>query len=58
MDTFPVVKRQDEAAHGDAYRTKDLILDVYDRMEEARATGGECRTVLDPPPGKGPRHPA
>lgn len=58
MDTFPVVKREDEAAHGGAYRTKDLVLNIYDRMEEARATGGEYRTVLDPPPGKGPRHAA
>ncbi|WP_217137110.1 Eco57I restriction-modification methylase domain-containing protein [Streptomyces sp. AC558_RSS880] len=58
METFPVVQREDEAAHGGAYRTKDLILDVYDRMAEARATGGEYRTVLDPPPGEGPRHEA
>ncbi|MEW2075324.1 DNA methyltransferase [Streptomyces sp. NPDC013433] len=58
METFPVVKREDEAAHDGAYRTKDLILDVYDRMAEARATGGEYRTVLDPPPGEGPRHEA
>ncbi|MFH8869430.1 Eco57I restriction-modification methylase domain-containing protein [Streptomyces griseus] len=58
MDTFPVVKREDEAAYGGAYRTKDLILDIYDRMEEARVTGDEYRTVLDPPPGKGPRHAA
>ncbi|MEU9847851.1 DNA methyltransferase [Streptomyces sp. NPDC047985] len=58
MDTFSVVRREDEAAHGGAYRTKDLILDIYDRMNEARATGDEYRTVLDPPPGKGPRHAA
>ncbi|MEU6879970.1 DNA methyltransferase [Streptomyces sp. NPDC046712] len=58
MDTFPVVKRESEAVHGGAYRTKDLILDIYDRMEEARVTGDEYRTVLDPPPGKGPRHEA
>lgn len=58
MDTFPVVKREDEAVHGGAYRTKDLILDIYDRMEEARVTGDEYRTVLDPPPGQGPRHEA
>ncbi|MFF3014026.1 Eco57I restriction-modification methylase domain-containing protein [Streptomyces sp. NPDC057939] len=55
METFPVVQREDEATHG-AYRTRDLILDVYDRMEEARATGGTYQTLLDPPPGKGPRH--
>ncbi|MFE7194587.1 Eco57I restriction-modification methylase domain-containing protein [Kitasatospora sp. NPDC057541] len=58
MDAFPTVKKRDEAAHGGAYRTKDLILDIYDRMEEARETGDEYRTVLDPPPGKGPRHEA
>lgn len=58
METFHVVKREDEAAHDGAYRTKDLILDIYDRMGEARVTGGEYRTVLDPPPGDGPRHEA
>ncbi|MFJ1734137.1 Eco57I restriction-modification methylase domain-containing protein [Streptomyces sp. NPDC088254] len=58
MDTFSRIKSDDEAALGGAYRTKNLILDLYDRMEEARATGDEYRTVLDPPPGKGPRHAA
>ncbi|MFC9861999.1 MULTISPECIES: Eco57I restriction-modification methylase domain-containing protein [unclassified Streptomyces] len=57
MDTFPVVKREDEAVHG-TYRTRDLILDAYDRMEEARSTGGAYQTLLDPPPGHGPRHDA
>ncbi|MEU1516875.1 DNA methyltransferase [Streptomyces sp. NPDC005811] len=57
MDTFPVIKRKDEAAHG-TYRTKDLILDVYDRMAEAQRTGTPYQTLLDPPPGQGPRHPA
>ncbi|GAA2453722.1 Eco57I restriction-modification methylase domain-containing protein [Streptomyces macrosporus] len=56
MDTFLVVKREDEAAHDGTYRTKELILDIYDRMAEARATGREYRTVLNPPPGQGPRH--
>lgn len=55
METFPVVKREDEAAHG-TYRTRDLILDIYDRMAEARETGHAYQTVLDPPPGEGPRH--
>lgn len=31
MDTFPIVKRKDEAAHGE-YRTKRLILEAYDRL--------------------------
>ncbi|MBD9730597.1 N-6 DNA methylase [Streptomyces sp. H28] len=57
MDTFSRLKSDEEAVFG-TYRTKDLILDVYDRMAEARVTGGEYRTVLDPPPGEGPRHEA
>ncbi|AQT71443.1 Eco57I restriction-modification methylase domain-containing protein [Streptomyces sp. fd1-xmd] len=57
MDTFPTVRKREEALQG-AYRTKGLILDIYDRMENARAAGDEYRTVLDPPPGKGPRHEA
>lgn len=31
MDTFPIIKRKDEAAHGE-YRTKRLILEAYDRL--------------------------
>ncbi|ONI92382.1 hypothetical protein ALI22I_04380 [Saccharothrix sp. ALI-22-I] len=56
MDTFPIVKRKDEAAFGE-YRTKRLILDVYDRMQKAIDAGGDYRTILDPPPGQGERHP-
>ncbi len=37
LDTFPIVKRKDEAAFG-TYRTKDLILAAYDAMSEAQAT--------------------
>lgn len=38
MDTFPIVKRKDEAAFG-TYRTKDLILAAYDAMAEATSSG-------------------
>ena len=31
METFPIVKRKDEAAHGE-YRTKRVILEMYDQM--------------------------
>ncbi|PKN09763.1 MAG: hypothetical protein CVU73_02140 [Deltaproteobacteria bacterium HGW-Deltaproteobacteria-8] len=34
MDTFPIVKRKDEAAFG-CYRTKEMILEKYDEMAEA-----------------------
>jgi len=57
LDTFPIVRRKDEQAYGE-YRTKRVILEVYDAMAEAIATGAPYRTILDPPPGNGPRHPA
>lgn len=31
METFPIVKRKDEAAYGE-YRTKRVILEMYDEM--------------------------
>ena len=49
MDTFPIVRRKDEARYGE-YRTKRVILDRYDAMQTATATGAPYRTVLDPPP--------
>jgi hypothetical protein len=55
MDTFPIVKRKDEQLYG-AFRTKELILNVYDAMAEAARTGEPYQTILDPPPGQGPRH--
>ncbi len=49
MDTFPIVRRKDETAHGE-YRTKRLILERYDALAECIACGTEYQTVLDPPP--------
>jgi N-6 DNA Methylase len=57
MDTFPIVKRKDEAKYG-AYRTKDQILEIYDAMARATASGTEYQTILSPAPGHGARHPA
>lgn len=34
METFPIMKRKDEAKHG-TFRTKDLILDAYDALTVA-----------------------
>lgn len=50
MDTFPILKRKDEAAHG-TYRTKDTILAIYDAMQTAIRTGIPFQTHLNPPPG-------
>lgn len=49
MDTFPIVKRKDEAKHG-SYRTKDTILEIYDALAEAKASGISYQTLLDPVP--------
>jgi len=50
MDTFPIVKRKDEAQYGE-YRTKRVILEIFDEMQRAMATGAPCCTLLSPPPG-------
>jgi hypothetical protein len=51
LDTFPIVRRKDEAAHNGDYRTKRVILEIYDAMQEAIRTGNPYQTRLDPPPG-------
>jgi N-6 DNA Methylase/Eco57I restriction-modification methylase len=48
MDTFLVFKRRDEDAHGE-YRTKRVILEIYDQMVRAAETGQPYQTSLDPP---------
>jgi hypothetical protein len=53
METFPIVKRKDIQHHG-TFRTKNLVLDIYDAITEATRT--PYQTILDPPPGHGPRH--
>jgi hypothetical protein len=47
-----VVKRKDEQAYG-AYRTKHVILDLYDAMQQTMETGTPYRTRLAPPPAHG-----
>lgn len=49
MDSFWVVRDRDERRLGE-YRTKRLILERYDAMAEAVATGRPYETALDPPP--------
>ena len=50
MDTFPIVRRKDEAKYDGDYRTKRVILEIYDAMQEATRTGEPYQTRLDPPP--------
>lgn len=46
MDTFPIVKRKDVAAFG-SYRTKELILEVYDALQDAAAQGVRYGSPFD-----------
>jgi hypothetical protein len=49
MDTFPIVKRKDEAKWG-TYRTKDTIMEIYAALAESQRTGQPYVTRLNPPP--------
>jgi hypothetical protein len=64
LDTFPIVRRKDEAKYG-TYRTKELILAEYHRMaavgvslDNPLVDGENYTSTLTLPPGHGPRHPA
>ena len=50
MDTFPIVKRKDEAKFNGDYRTKRTILEIYDAFAVCMQTGMAYQTRLDPPP--------
>jgi hypothetical protein len=49
MDTFPIVKRKDQTKYG-SYRTKEKILEIYEKMSTAIADKKSYETVLDHPP--------
>lgn len=49
MEVFPIVKRKDAAIYGE-YRTKRVILEIYDAMQQAVDCGQPYQTRLDPPP--------
>ena len=50
MDTFPIVRRRDEAKFDGDYRTRRVILAIYDALAESMRTGQPYQTRLDPPP--------
>ncbi|MEV5704498.1 N-6 DNA methylase [Actinoallomurus sp. NPDC052274] len=54
MDTFGAFRRNDPERF---QRTKALILNTYDAIAQAIRTGEPYRSILDPHPGHGPRHP-
>ncbi|MEU4626838.1 DNA methyltransferase [Actinoplanes sp. NPDC023801] len=57
LDTFKVVREREEKTYGE-YRTKRMIMEIFDAMQDAMATGAPYVTRLDPPPGAGARHAA
>jgi len=58
MNSFDALRRREEKPQNfGEFRTKRLILERYDAMTEAARDGVTYQTVLDPPPGQGPRHP-
>jgi hypothetical protein len=56
LDSFSVLRKYEERDYGE-FRTKRLVLKIYDAMLRAIETGQAYQTILDPPPGQGPRHP-
>jgi len=48
MKTFSIVKRKDEKEYGE-YRTKRVILEIYDEMQQAMEKGVPYETRLAPP---------
>jgi hypothetical protein len=45
LDTFPIVRRKDIEKYGE-YRTKSLILEIYDQLAAATHTGQPYQTRL------------
>lgn len=49
IETFPIVKRKDEQQYGE-YRTKRVIIEIYEAMKESIDTDKLYKTLLDTPP--------
>ncbi|MGH9223381.1 MAG: Eco57I restriction-modification methylase domain-containing protein, partial [Acidimicrobiales bacterium] len=56
LSTFRIVHRNDQSRHGE-HRTWRLVMEAYDAIAKATASGEPFRSTLNPPPGHGPRHP-
>jgi hypothetical protein len=50
LNAFSIVRRKDEERYDGDYRTKRVILEIYDAMQEAIRTGHPFQTRLDPLP--------
>lgn len=50
LDSYRILRDKDQDRYGE-YRTKRVILEIYDEMERAIRTGQPYQTRLNPPPG-------
>jgi hypothetical protein len=51
MDTFRILRERDEKNYDGDYRTKSVILEIYDAMAKSIRSSWTYQTRLDPPPG-------
>ena len=49
LETFPVLRKRDLKSHGE-YRTKRVILEIYDTLAATGRSAAEHQTRIDPPP--------
>ena len=49
MDTFSITRRKDEQQYEGDYRTKRLIIEICDAMQESICTSQPYKSRLDPP---------
>jgi RNA polymerase-binding transcription factor DksA len=50
LDSFTVLRKYEESDHGE-FRTKRQVLEIYDAMEEAKASGAVYQSRLEPGAG-------
>ena len=50
LESFPILRQREEARHG-GFRTRTLVLDIYDEMSGAIRDGRVLSSRVSPPPG-------
>ena len=54
MDNLPMIRRKDEKKYDGGYRTKRVILQIYEAMHKSIRSGRPYQTCLDPAPADPP----
>lgn len=57
LDSFSVLRKY-ELRHSGGFRTRNLVLNYYDAMHQAKESGIPYESPITPSPGQGRRHPA